>query len=135
MRAKCNLKEQLGPENVTRIQLSVCIHSFPGFHPCLIHSLLGITVYHLFHYYVMHACSVASGVSDSLQPLGVSLARLLCPWDSPGKNAGVDRHALLQGFFPTQRSNQLLLRLLHCRQIPYPLSHWRSPIVQYFPLN
>ena len=27
---------------------------------------------------------------------------LLCPWDSPGKNTGVDCHALLQGIFPTQ---------------------------------
>ena len=29
-------------------------------------------------------------------------ARLLCPWDSPGKSTGVGRHALLQGIFPTQ---------------------------------
>ena len=28
-------------------------------------------------------------------------ARLLCPWDSPGKNTGVSHHALLQGIFPT----------------------------------
>ena len=28
----------------------------------------------------------------SLQP-----TRLLCPWDSPGKNPGVGSHALLQG--------------------------------------
>ena len=29
-------------------------------------------------------------------------SRLLCPWDSPGKNSGVGCHALLQGVFPTQ---------------------------------
>ena len=28
--------------------------------------------------------------------------RLLCPWDSPGKNTGVDCRALLQGIFLTQ---------------------------------
>ena len=28
--------------------------------------------------------------------------RLLCPWDSPGKNTGVGCHALLQGIFPAQ---------------------------------
>ena len=28
--------------------------------------------------------------------------RLLCPWNSPGKNVGVGCHALLQGVFPTQ---------------------------------
>ena len=35
-------------------------------------------------------------------------AKLLCPWDSPGKNTGVSCHALLQGIFPTQRSNLCL---------------------------
>ena len=28
--------------------------------------------------------------------------RLLCSWDSPGKNTGVGCHCLLQGIFPTQ---------------------------------
>ena len=42
--------------------------------------------------------------------------RLLCLWDFPGKNTRVGYHALLQGMFPTQRSN---LCLLHCRQILY----------------
>ena len=32
-------------------------------------------------------------------------ARLLPPWDSPGKNAAVGCHALLQGIFPTQGLN------------------------------
>ena len=40
-------------------------------------------------------------------------ARLLCPWDSPGKNTEVGCHALLQGIFPTQESNLSLLYLLH----------------------
>ena len=30
--------------------------------------------------------------------------RLLCPWDSPGRNTGVGCHAVLQGIFPTQMS-------------------------------
>ena len=34
-----------------------------------------------------------------------SLPRLVCPWDSPGKNTGVGCHALLQGSIPTQGSN------------------------------
>ena len=34
--------------------------------------------------------------------------------DSPGKNTGVGCHGLLQGIFPTKRSNP---GLLHCRQI------------------
>ena len=47
-------------------------------------------------------------------------------WDSPGKNAGVGCHPLLQGIFPTQWSNPALL---HCRQILYHLSHQRSPAI------
>ena len=53
----------------------------------------------------MCARQVTSVVSDSLQPYGPYPARLLCPWDSPGKNAGVGCHALFQGIFPTQGSN------------------------------
>ena len=37
--------------------------------------------------------------------------RLLCPWDSPGKNTGVGCHSLHQGIFPTQGSNLSLLCL------------------------
>ena len=51
-------------------------------------------------------------------------ARLLCPWNSPGRNDGVGSHFLLQGTFLTQGSNT---SLLHCRQILYHLSHQRNP--------
>ena len=44
-------------------------------------------------------------VSDSLQPHGLEPTRLLCPWDSPDKNAGVGCHFLLQGIFLTQGLN------------------------------
>ena len=40
--------------------------------------------------------------------------------DSPGKNTGIGCHALLQGIFPTQKSNQ---GPLHCRQLLYQLNH------------
>ena len=46
--------------------------------------------------------------------------RLFCPWNSPGKSAGVGSHSLLQGIFLTQGSNP---GLSHCRQILYHLSH------------
>ena len=64
-------------------------------------------------------------VSDSLQPHGLQLARLLCPWNSSGKNTRVGSHSLLQGIFLIQWSNS---GLLHCRQILYHLSHQRSPL-------
>ena len=37
--------------------------------------------------------------------------RLLCPWDFPGNNTGMDCHFLLQGIFPTQGSNPGLAHL------------------------
>ena len=46
-------------------------------------------------------CSVVSGSS---RPHGRQPVRLLCPWDFPGKNAGVDCHFLLQEIFPTKGS-------------------------------
>ena len=36
-------------------------------------------------------------------------ARIICPWDSPGKNTGVGGCFLLQGIFLTQRSNPSLM--------------------------
>ena len=91
----------------------------------------------------------------TVQPHRWPLTRLLCPWDSPGKNTGVGCHfllqcmkvksesedaqseppgkpmntgvgslSLLQGIFPTQKSNQALLC---CRWILYQLSYQGSP--------
>ena len=66
-------------------------------------------------------------VSDSLRLQGLQLARLLCPWNSPGKSTGVGSHSLLQGLVPTQGSNP---GLTHCRQILYNLSHEGSPLLE-----
>ena len=48
--------------------------------------------------------------------------RLLCPWDSSGKNTGVGCHALLQGIFLTQGSNPRLLSLPHGQEDSLPLA-------------
>ena len=60
----------------------------------------------------------------TLQPHGLQPARLLCRWDSPGKNIGVGCHSLLQGIFLTQGLNT---GLPHCRQILYHLIQQASP--------
>ena len=62
--------------------------------------------------------------SRSVVPDSVRPSRLLCPWDSPGKNTGVGCHFLLQGIFLTQGPNS---GLLHCTQILYCLSHQGNP--------
>ena len=56
-------------------------------------------------------------MSDSLQPQRLQPARLLCPWNSPSKNTGVDSHALPQGIFPTQGSNPCLLGVSPALQV------------------
>ena len=53
-----------------------------------------------------------SGVSDSFRPHRPQPARLLCSWNSPGKNTGMCSHSLLQGIFLTQESNPGLLHSL-----------------------
>ena len=61
-----------------------------------------------------------SVVSDSLP------ARLLYPWNFPGKNTEV-HHFLFQGIFSTQGSNPCLLYLLHWQADSSPLSYLGSP--------
>ena len=51
-------------------------------------------------------------------PHGLEPIRLLCPWNSPGRNTGVGCYSPLQGIFLTQGSN---LGPLHSRQILYHL--------------
>ena len=70
-------------------------------------------------------CAVLSHsvVSNSLHPVDCSPPGSSVHGDSPGKNTGVDCHALLQGIFPTQESNP---GLPHCRLILYHLSQQQS---------
>ena len=65
--------------------------------------------------------SVCVSVCVHAHPMDYSPIRLLCPWDSPGKNTGVGCQALLQGIFLTQRSNPGLLCLLHWQAGYLPL--------------
>ena len=43
-------------------------------------------------------------MSNSLRPHGMQPAKLLCPWNSPGKNTGVGSHSVLQGNLPNPRN-------------------------------
>ena len=69
-------------------------------------------------------CLVAQSWLTLCKPLHYSPPGSSVHGDSPGKNAGVGCHALLQRIFPTQGLNP---GLPHCRQILYCLSHERSP--------
>ena len=53
-------------------------------------------------------------MSNSLWPHGLQPARLLCPWNFPGKkNTGAGCRFILQGIFPTHWFNLGLWCLLH----------------------
>ena len=56
----------------------------------------GLEMHHLLNKACFCCCCVASVVSDSVRPHRRQPTRLLCPWDSPGKNTGVGCHFLLQ---------------------------------------
>ena len=58
-------------------------------------------------------------MSKIFQTHGLWPARLLCPWEFPGKNAGVGCHFFFQGIVPTQGSNLCLLWFLHWQVILY----------------
>ena len=80
-----------------------------------------------FHIYL----SIPAGVSrllmsHPLRPQGLQPARLLCPWNSPGKDTKEGGHSLIKGIFLTQGLN---LGVLHCRQILYHLSCQGSPSI------
>ena len=69
-----------------------------------------------------------SVMSNFLLPYKQWPTRLLCPWNSPGKNTGAGSHFLLQRIIPTQGSNSCLP---HGRQILYHLSHQETPHLHY----
>ena len=67
-------------------------------------------------------CLVAKLCLALLQFHGLQPARLLCLWDSPGKNTGVSCHALLKEIFHTQEWNLCFLHLLPWQAGSLPLA-------------
>ena len=61
-----------------------------------------------------------------------TVARLLCPWDFPGKNTGVCCHFLLQGIFLTQGLKTHLLYLLCWQADSSPLIPPGKPMIPVF---
>ena len=64
--------------------------------------LLAFLDHLLFYSLIMVCVCVCAQSCLTLQPHGLQPARLLCPWDSPGKIFGVGFHFLFQGIFQTQ---------------------------------
>ena len=81
-----------------------------------------------------HSCCLALSCIWPFWDLGLSLTRLLCPWDFLGKSTAAGCHFLLQGIFLTQRWNTHLLHLLHWQVDSLPLSQVGSsqkPFILY----
>ena len=76
-----------------------------------------------------YICLIAKLCPTLLQPHGLYPARLLCPWDFPGKNTGEGCHFLHQGIFLTQGWNPCLP---HWQAYGLPLSHWGHPHSQEY---
>ena len=89
------------PPQVSRVSVNTWVHVCACVHvPYVIEAKA--------HFLVL--CVLSCSVEfSSLRPHGLQPARLLCPWDCPGKDTGVSSHSLLQRIFPNQRSNSCLL--------------------------
>ena len=73
-----------------------------------------------------------SVMSDSFETSWIVTVRLLCPWDFPGKNAGVGCHFLIWGIFLAQR---LSLHLLCWRRFLTAETSGKLPMHNPFPLS
>ena len=67
---------------------------------------------------------------QSCLPLCDPMDCSLCPCECPGKNTGMGCHVLLQGIFPTQGMNPILLCLLNWQGRSLPLApHLKSATI------
>ena len=71
-------------------------------------------------------CSVALVVSDSVRTHRQQSTKLLCPWDSPGKNTGVGCH------FPLQSMKMKSLSHVQLLATPWTTACW-APLSMGFP--
>ena len=71
---------------------------------------------------VMSLCLVAQSCLTLFDPVDRSPPGSSVHGDSPGKNTGVDSHALLQGIFPSQGLNLSLLCFLRWQAGSLPLA-------------
>ena len=75
-----------------------------------------------------HQCHMTT----CLWPHGLYPARLLCPWDFPGKNTGVSCHFLLQGNLPKLGTEP---KSSASQADSLPLSQPGSPFLFYWPVS
>ena len=85
------------------------------------------------HVYVfIHTCESSgsesvgrSVVSDSCDTMDT---RLLCPWNSSSKNAGVGGHSFFQGNFLTQRSSMYIEKEICYKELAHAIMENSKPL-------
>ena len=86
---------------LSTVQYLVRLKMFFFSYFCLLGPFICVKIIiNLFQYRTMCVCVSHSVMSNSVTPSTVALARLLSPWNSPGKNTRVGTHSLLQGNLP-----------------------------------
>ena len=102
----------------------------PGRFPHFLLDLWVVWVALIFNIKIVNPSAKSCQSCSTLRSHGLKPTRLLCPWDSPGKDTGVGCHFLLQGIFLTQGSNLRLLCLLHWQGGSLPLASPRNPYTE-----
>ena len=112
----------------------VCIYNFSLVLFLRCHSTAWVHILVIQHLQAsQHVCVWVLSYIRLLQLLGlVQVARLLCPWNSPGENSEAGCRFLIQGIFLTQGSYLCLLCLPLWKEDSLSLSHLGSlsPLVQ-----
>ena len=77
--------------------------------------------------FLLYVCAQLLSHVQLFVVLELRFSKLLCLWDSPGKNSRMACHFLLQGIFLTQGSNPYLLYILHWQADSLPLTTCEAP--------
>ena len=122
----CHILQSLGIR--ARRYFCCCCLRFPGKFKVALDSAIKSKSIHLWIYINLiwglrkKKCVCVLSFVQLFLALWTKPARLLSPWNSPGKNTGVGCHFLLQGIFLTQGSNLHLLCLWHWQADSLPLA-------------
>ena len=108
----------------------VCVCNYINFIPIFPCHCLSSVHYSISYYWEKH-------VNIPFVCVCVCVGLFVTPWTAAHQAplsmefSRVGCHFLLQGIFSTQGSKLHLLRLLHCRQVLYRLSHQRSLLIPF----
>ena len=115
---KCEPGASLGskPPHRFLLNLAAKLLAFESINTHFFHSKDPIITLYLIDFILLCVHAKLLQLCLTVRSCGLWPARLLYPWDSPGKNIGVDCHSFLQGIFLTYRALQTIVMLIHQMQ-------------------